>query len=144
MSDKKQIPCLEGWITMPPESPRIIGSRCKSCGHYFFPKGKFCRNPYCENTESTEDVKLSNKGTLFSYTINYYRPPQPYHSPDPFIPFGLAVVELPEGIRIQGQIPKGIDFSKLKIGIEMEVVRDTLYVDKDGTEVLTWMFKPIV
>ena len=99
MESKKQVPCLEGWLTMPPEEPRIIGSKCMSCGHYFFPKAQFCRNPDCKKTEAIEDVRLSRRGKLFSYTVNHYPPPPPYHAPDPFTPFGVACVEMPEGIK---------------------------------------------
>ena len=127
---------------MPPEEPRVIGSRCQSCGHYFFPKVTSCRNPYCKRTEPVEDAPLSKQGTLFSYTINHYPPPPPYHAPDPFVPFGVACVEMPEGIKVTGQVPKGVDLDALKIGMEMETVREILYEDEQGNEVLSWMFKP--
>ncbi len=143
MEGKKQIPCLEGWLTMPPEEPHIIGSRCKTCGHYFFPRATVCQNPLCKKTQPLEDVRHSRKGKLYSYTINHYAPPPPFHTPDPFVPFGVACVELPEGIKISGQVPREADLSKLKIGMEMETVREVLYVDKEGTEVMCWMFKPV-
>jgi uncharacterized OB-fold protein len=142
MEAKKQIPCLEGWITMPPEEPRLIGNRCGSCGNYFFPKVTTCRNPLCPKTKPLEKVLLSRKGKLFAYTINYYSPPPPYHAPDPFVPFGVASVEMPEGIKVGGQIPRSVDLSTLKIGMEMEVVREVLYTNKEGNEVLCWMFQP--
>ncbi len=141
--ERKQISCLEGWLTMPPEEPRIIGSKCTSCGHYFFPKAKFCRNPYCKKTKPIEDVPLSRRGKLFSYAVNHYAPPPPYHAPDPFTPFGVACVEMPEGIKVVGQIPRSVDLDTIKIGMEMETTREVLYTDKDGNEVLCWMFKPV-
>jgi uncharacterized OB-fold protein len=143
MEVKKQIPCLQGWLTMPPEEPHIIGSRCKSCGHYFFPRASACQNPLCKKTEPLEEVRLSRRGKLYSYTINHYAPPPPFHMPDPFVPFGVACVEFPEGIKISGQVPRETDLSKIKIGMEMETVREVLYVDKEGTEVMCWMFKPV-
>ena len=112
METKKQIPCLEGWITMPPEEPRIIGSKCGSCGNYFFPKATICRNPLCKKDKPMEDVKFSRRGKLFAYTVNYYSPPPPYHAPDPFVPFGVASVEMPEGIKVGGQIPTDVDTKK--------------------------------
>ncbi len=142
MEAKKQIPCLEGWFTMPPQEPRLIGNRCQTCGHYFFPKVTYCRNPFCQKTEPLEEVLLSRKGKLYSYTVNHYPPPPPYHAPDPFVPFGVASVELPEGIKVGGQIPKGVDLNALKIGMEMETVREILYEDEQGNEVLSWMFRP--
>ena len=142
MEAKKQIPCLEGWLTMPPQEPQLIGNRCQSCGHYFFPKAKTCRNPLCEKTKPLKEVMLSRKGTLVAYTVNYYPPPPPYHAPDPFVPFGVVSVALPEGIRVGGQVPKDVDLSTLKVGMDMETVREVLYQDKEGNDVICWMFRP--
>ncbi len=143
MEAKKQIPCLEGWITMPPEEPRVIGNRCGSCGNYFFPKAATCRNPLCRRTKPLEEVRFNRRGKLFAYTVNYYPPPPPYHKSDPFVPFGVASVEMPEGIKVGGQIPTDVDVGKLTIGMEMEIVRDVLYMDEQGNEVLCWKFRPV-
>jgi uncharacterized OB-fold protein len=143
MSDKKQIPCLEGWFTMPPQEPQLIGNRCGECGHYFFPRVRNCRNPLCKKTKPLEEVLFSRKGELVAYTINYYSPPPPYHAPDPFVPFGVVSVALPEGIRVGGQVPKDVDVKALKVGMEMETVREVLYVDDQGNEVISWMFRPV-
>lgn len=142
MNAKKQIPCLEGWFTMPPEEPQLISTWCQACGHYFFPRVTICRNPYCKKDKPLEKVLLSNKGTLFAYTVNHYSPPPPYHPPDPFVPFGVASIAMPEGIKVGGQIPKDVDLDSLKVGMEMETVREVLYVDDQGNEVLSWMFRP--
>jgi uncharacterized OB-fold protein len=143
MEVKKQIPCLEGWFTMPPQEPQLIGNRCQSCGHYYFPRVKTCRNPYCKKEKPLEKVIFGRKGKLIAYTINHYPPPPPYHAPDPFVPFGVVSVALPEGVRVGGQVPKDVDLKLLKIDMEMETVREVLYTDKDGNEVLSWMFRPV-
>jgi uncharacterized OB-fold protein len=143
MEAKKQIPCLEGWFTMPPEEPQLIGNRCQSCGNYYFPRVKTCRNPYCKKTKPLEKVIFGRKGKLIAYTINYYPPPPPYHAPDPFVPFGVVSVALPEGVRVGGQVPKDVDLKKLKMDMEMETVREVLYTDEKGNEVLSWMFRPV-
>ena len=142
MAAKKQIPCLEGWFTMPPEEPQLIGNKCGSCGHYFFPRVPYCRNPFCKKEKPLEKVMLSRKGKLVAYTVNHYPPPPPYHAPDPFVPFGVASIALPEGIRVGGQVPKGVDLNSLKEGMEMETVREVLYVDDQGNDVISWMFRP--
>jgi len=50
--DKNKVPAVEGWFTMDFGEPHLIGSRCKSCRNYFFPKESlFCRNPRCTGTE---------------------------------------------------------------------------------------------
>ena len=98
MSEKQvlaqQRPAIEGWFTWPPsKEPSLIGSRCKSCGDYFFPKRKTCCNPKCMSSD-LEEVPLSRRGKLWGYTINYYQPPPPYVSPDPFVPYATAAMEL--------------------------------------------------
>jgi len=143
METKKQIPCLEGWFTMPPEEPQLIGNKCGSCGHYFFPRVKTCRNPLCDKSKPLEKVKFSRKGKLVAYTVNHYPPPPPYHAPDPFVPFGVVSIALPEGIRVGGQVPKSVDLDTLKVDMEMETVREVLYVDNEGNEVISWMFQPV-
>ena len=90
-----------------------------------------------------EEVLLSRKGKLYTYTINYNQPPPPYVAPDPFVPYAVAVVELEkERMKIQGQIVSGYDFDELKIGMEMKLVLGSLYVDSEGREVIVWKFRP--
>jgi len=142
-AEKKQIPAVEGWFTWPSEEPHLIGTTCKSCGDYFFPKASACRNPNCMGTE-VEEALLSRRGTLWSYTINHYPPPPPYRAADPFVPYGIAVVELAEeGIRVEGQVAAGCDLKALKIGMEMELVIEKIYEDEQGNEVVAWKFRPV-
>ena len=140
----KQVPAIEGWFTWPPsKEPHLIGSRCTSCGDYFFPKASTCRNPKCMSTQ-LEEALLSRRGKLWTYTINYFQPPAPYMPPDPFIPYATAVVELEkEKMRVEGQVVSDYDFEKLKLGMEMELVIEQLYKDKDGNEVMVWKFRPV-
>jgi len=140
----RQIPAIKGWFTWPPsDEPHLIGSRCKSCGDYFFPKIKTCRNPKCMSVD-IEEALLGRKGKLWSYTINYYKAPSPYVSPEPFVPYAIAVVELPkEKMKIQGQIVSGYPLETLKIGIDVELVIESLHKDAQGNDVLAWKWKPI-
>ena len=140
---KKQIPCLEGLFTMPPAEPRLIGNRCKSCGVIFFPKATSCRNPYCSKTEPLEEMLFGGRGTLFTFTVNYFQPPPPYHSPEPFVPYASGWVELPEGLKVQAMIVPGYDEKSLRIGMEMELMIDKLYEDEQGTEVMSWKYRPV-
>jgi len=91
-----------------------------------------------------EEVKLSRRGKLYTYTINYYPAPPPYVPPDPFVPYATTVMELEkEKMLVQGQIVTGYDLQKLKIGMEMEVVLELLYRDSDGNDVIVWKFRPL-
>ncbi len=50
----------------------------------------------------------------------------------PFVPFGLGLVELPEGIRIISPIDADVD--KLNIGMELELVAYQLFNNKEGND----------
>ena len=139
---KKQVAAVEGFFTLS-DDPHLIGSRCNSCGHYFFPRAFTCRNNKCHKANEVEEVFLSRRGKLWSYTIMYYPPPLPFVAPDPFVPYGIGEVELPEGIKVVGMMT-GCDPEKdLKIDMEVELVIDKLYDDEEGNEVVTWKFQPV-
>ena len=140
---KKRVPAVEGWFTMDEERPRLLGSRCKSCGTYFFPKESFfCRNPNCDGAEF-EEVPLSPTGSLWSFTNNCYAAPAPFIAPDPFVPYAIAAVELAEErMVVLGQMAEGTEVSDLKAGMEVELVLEKLYED-DASEYMVWRWKPV-
>ena len=136
-------PAIEGWFTTGPE-PTLLGSRCTTCGTVVFPRARgFCRNPACTGDEF-EETALSRRGTIWSYTDAQYQPPPPYiATSDPFEPFALAAVELPEGLVVLGQVAQGYGVADLHVGAEVELVVETLYVDDTGART-TWRWKPVV
>jgi len=132
---------IEGWFSLD-DPPSLIGSRCLTCGTYFFPKiTSFCRNPACAGT-TFEDTKLSRTGRIWSYTNACYQPPPPYIPADPYVPFAIAAVELAvERMIVLGQVVTGVDVAQLKVGMPMELVLEPLYTE--GTQAkLTWKWKP--
>ena len=139
---KTQVPAIEGWFTLYAEKPHLLGSQCTSCSSYFFPReSMFCRNPGCEGREFQE-VPLSRTGKIWSYTNNCYAPPKPYMAPDPFVPYAIAAVELAdEKMVIMGKVAAGTDFDALKVGMEMELVLETLFEDEES-EHIVWKWKP--
>ena len=141
--DKKKAPAVEGWFTMDFKDPHLIGSQCKGCKSYFFPKESFfCRNPSCTGTEF-EEVFLSARGKLWSFTRNSYQPPPPYVSKDPFVPYGIAAVELAkEKMVVLGQIAGDCDYETLKAGMDMELMLETLYEDDDNAYII-WKWRPV-
>jgi uncharacterized OB-fold protein len=137
-----QTPAIEGWFTTGPE-PALVGSRCTECDCVFFPRTEgFCRNPACAG-EAFEDVELSRRGRVWSYTDAQYQPPPPYIAGDDWKPFALAAVELPEGLVVLGQVAEGYGVRDLKVGQEAELVVETLYTDDDGDKTV-WRWKPVV
>jgi len=140
---KNKVPAIEGWFDMNFNEPHLIGSRCTSCGSYFFPKESyFCRNPSCTSSDF-EERPLSNRGVLWSFTDNRYQPPAPYVSPDPFTPYIVAAVELEdEKMVVLGQVDPDVELSQLSAGTTMELYLDTLFEDDDN-EYIVWKWRPV-
>jgi hypothetical protein len=66
------------------------------------------------------------------------RPPGDYRGPDPFVPFGEGLVEMPEGIRVLSPLAGDVD--KLAIGMKMKFEAYKLYQNADGADVIAFMF----
>ena len=141
-----QAPAVEGWFTDGPE-PALLASRCTTCGSAFFPpiasvEGAFCRNPACQG-EEFEATPLSRRGTVWSYTDAQYQPPPPYvPATDPYVPFALAAVELPEGLVVLGQLAEGYGVGDVHVGSEVELVVETLWTDDVGDRTI-WRWLPL-
>ena len=120
---------VEGWFTLDPENPALLGTRCRACGTWFFPREeRSCRNPACGATD-LDEVPLSRRGRVWSYTVNHYAPPAPYVAADPFEPYGIAAVELDEEkLVVLGQFAG--DAGELRVGLPVELVLDTLFDDQ--------------
>jgi len=140
---KPTAPVLEGWFTLDAAKPHLIGTQCKSCGTYYFPKQSvFCKNPDCDS-ESFDEVQLSRTGKIWSFTNACYQPPEPYVSPDPYVPYTIMAVELAkEKMIVLGQAVEGVEVSQLKAGMDVELVLEKLFEDEQSTK-LTWKWKPV-
>jgi hypothetical protein len=140
MSDAS--PAIDGWFTTGAE-PALVGSRCTTCASTFFPPTSgFCRNPRCAG-EEFEAAELSRRGRVWSYTDAQYQPPPPYiPATDPYEPFALAAVELPEGIVVLGQVADGYGVADLSVGCEVELVVEPQHTDESGVRTI-WRWKPV-
>jgi uncharacterized OB-fold protein len=142
-SAKNRLPAIEGWFTMDPASPHLLGLRDAQSGTYFFPKDVAVSRAPGHADAELEEVEMSRRGRLWSYTTNHYPPPEPYVSPEPFEPYTVAAVELTaERMVVLGQLAPGFDAGSLDVGMEMELVLDTLYED-DENEYVVWKWKPV-
>lgn len=138
----RQVPALEGWFTTGDE-PALIGARGVESGSYFFPKAvAVSANPNAP-FEEREEVQLSRRGKVWSYTTNHYEPPPPYVSPDPFVPYTVVAVELEqEQIVVLGLLADGSDPASLKVGQDVELVLGPLFTD-DECEHMVWKWRPV-
>ena len=143
MTGKTIVPALEGWFTMDAEKPHPIGTQCKSCNTYYFPKQSlFCKNPAC-NSDAFDEVQLSRTGKIWSFTNACYQPPEPYVAADPYVPYAIIAVELEkEKMIVLGQAVKGENVSQLKAGMDVELVLEKLFEDEQPVK-MTWKWKPV-
>ncbi|WP_225821840.1 Zn-ribbon domain-containing OB-fold protein [Streptomyces naphthomycinicus] len=132
-------PAVTGWFTGEGDGFRLLGTRCTACTSVFFPREDTrCRNPHCAGGP-LEEVPLSRRGRIWSYTDSRYRPPSPYVSNQelPWEPYALIAVELAaERIVVLGQAVPGVTVADLTVGMEVEIVPGVLHED-EGTET-TW------
>ena len=138
------LPAIDGWFTSG-DRPALVGSRCAACRTVFFPReASFCRNPGCAGDEFDE-VELSRRGRVWSYTDARYQPPPPYiPRVEPYEPFALAAVELEaEGIVVLGQVADGYGVGDLTVGAPVELVVEPLYTDDDGATRTIWRWRPV-
>ena len=138
-----QIPVQEGVFTWPSNEPRLIGSKCTSCGNVMFPTQASC--PKCSGV-TTEETHLGRTGTLWTWTVQGYPPKSPPYagdaSPKTFEPFGVGYVELPGEVKVETRLTIA-DPEELQIGMEMEMTLIPLFTNDDGQEVMTFAFSPI-
>ncbi len=144
MDIKTRQAAIEGWFIPGDDRTALVGSRCRECGTYSFPKETFfCKNPSCTGTEH-EQVELSRRGRIWSFTNNCYQPPAPYvATTDPFEPFAVAAVELAEErLVVLGQMVSGTSIEDLHAGMEVELVTETLFEDDEAVH-LIWKWCPV-
>lgn len=127
--------------TWPDEDPQLIGSRCGSCGATTFPVQQYC--PKCSAADMS-DVLLPRRGTLVAWTTQGFPPGPPYKGPTgkDFVPFGVGLVQLDDLIRVEGRLTEN-DPAKLQFGQEVELTMVPLVTDADGTEIITFAFRPV-
>ena len=138
---EKRVPIREGLLTTPLaplEKVSLMGSRCGKCGEVSLGQRFQCGS--CGATH-LEGIPLSKRGKLWTYTVIRHKPPGDYKGPDPFVPFGLGLVELPEGIRVLAPIQA--DPEKIKVAMELELEVYPLYTDENKNEVMAFRFRPV-
>ena len=137
----KTVPVIQGMFEQTPDGARLCGSKCTGCGAPYFPKTANCHNPACDDSR-IEDAAFGPRGKLWSFAVQYYAPPPPVKYDEPFQPFAMGAVDLPDGLRVLGRISVD-DLEKIKIGMDVELVIEPLCTDKDGNDVVSWKFRPL-
>jgi uncharacterized OB-fold protein len=134
---KRIIPIREGLFRIPAGSAEkacLFGSRCKTCGQLSFPPRKVCSECF---SEEMEIIPLSTNGKLYSYTI------VEYPAPGFWGPYAIGYVDLPEGVRVFS-ILADWDRKSLRVGMNVELTLGNFKEDKEGNEIVTYKFRPVV
>jgi len=108
---------------------QLIGCKCPNCETVNYPVRKVCFN--CENSEGLEEIKLSRKGTIASFTHDYV-----YITPDP--PLTMALVDLESDGRILLQMTDKPKKEKIQIGTPVELTFRKLM---EGDDFLNYFWK---
>ena len=95
-------------------NPQLIGGR-SSDGKIIFPI------PEGEAGKHFKTVKLSNTGTLWSFTRQDFQPKTPYDGPENFVPFLLGYIELAGQVIVESHIVE-TSLEELELGMPMELV----------------------
>jgi uncharacterized OB-fold protein len=117
------------------DPPALLASKCRVCGSVLFPRADTC--PYCAG-DAPEPIELSRPGILWAWTA-VTAPPPGYLGE---VPYGIGVVELPEGVRVIGRLTEAVP-SALSAGQEMELRTVVLGRNTHDEEVVTYAFAPV-
>jgi uncharacterized OB-fold protein len=132
------IPFKEGlftWPLVPGEQAFLLGNKCKSCGKIYFPKAALC--PECLKENGLEELKLSPRGKLYTYTV--VRVPSPGFK----VPYAFGYVDLPEGVRVCSQISAAEPLEgNLQLGMDMELFIGPVRQDANQP-VIGYLFRPV-
>lgn len=140
MSEEQvKVPLAEGLFTWPAKQPQLIGGRCARCREVLFPKQSSC--PAC-TSESVDEILLSRRGQLWTWTIQHFPPPPPFiGDQENFEPYGVGYIELPEGIRVESRLTT-TDSDALQIGMDMDLVIEKFIDGENGEALMTFAFAP--
>ena len=120
------------------DTTRLLAGKNRSDGRLRF--------PYPSGPEAAEFelVELSPRGTLWSWTVQRFRPKSPYDGrggETDFKPYGVGYVELPGELIVEGRIVAD-HLELLTIGQPMRVTTEAYRETPAGEPVLTYAFTP--
>ena len=109
----------------------LVGSRCGACEAHYYPRREVCARCTSENMES---VALSTTGTLYTYTVIHQS------TPDFTVPYVLGYVDLPEGVRVLGQVVLD-EQADVRIGMLLAMSVEPFGEDDTGNPVYGYRFR---
>ncbi|MCX5337258.1 MULTISPECIES: Zn-ribbon domain-containing OB-fold protein [unclassified Streptomyces] len=119
------------------DPPRLAGARCSGCGTVVFPRQDSC--PKCSNGAMSTHV-LPVSGRVWSWTLQAFAPKPPYRPPSGgHRPYHVGYVDLGE-VLVEALL--AVPRAEIRIGLPVRLTTVPAYQDEDGTEVVTFAFRP--
>ena len=122
-------PVIEGLFVNDGDDIALLGSHCTGCGSDYFPEAVGCSDPDCTDGVLRR-CELPRTGSLYSYSWQNYQPP-PLFGVDQWEPYAIGTVDLQPGLRVLARLD--ILRDELRIGLPVELGRDVMARDLDGT-----------
>ncbi|MDX2759884.1 Zn-ribbon domain-containing OB-fold protein [Streptomyces europaeiscabiei] len=117
--------------------PRLVGARCSGCGTVVFPRQDSC--PRCSQGPISPHL-LPVNGRVWSWTLQAFPPKPPYRPPTGgHRPYHVGYVDLGE-VLVEARL--AVARAEIRIGLPVRLTTVPAYHDDDGTEVLTFAFRP--
>jgi uncharacterized OB-fold protein len=116
--------------------PHLIGLRCKTCGATYLKSGRVACSK-CGTASNFDDVELSDRGTLWVYSIVHQS------APGIPVPYVAAIVDLPENVSVRCTLVDVTpDPAQLPYGMPVRMITRKVRTDKEGRDVIAFFFSP--
>lgn len=128
----------------PGEQAYLVGYRCKKCNAAYIGEGRVACSK-CTADGQIEEIRLSDHGTLYVYSIVHQS------VPGVPVPYVSAIVDLPEGVSVRcNLVDVEPDPAKLTFGMPVEMVtrkvRERKEKNAEGVEetidIIAFFFRP--
>ena len=118
------------------EHPRLLGMKCRTCGATYLKAGRVACSK-CGTAGNLEDIALSDRGTLWVYSIVHQSAPG---VPTPYV---AAIVDLPENVSVRcNLIDVPPDPAAIPFGMPVRMVTKKVRTDQEGRDVIAFFFTP--
>jgi len=138
---RHRVPIKPGFFTVPDDptaAPKIIGSKCNTCGEHYFPTRAICARAECLSADTSE-VLMGPRGTLYSYTF-VHMPLFGSSNLEHMDGYGVGQIDLPEGPRVQ--LPLAGKKDDFRVGMTLEAELDKMR-EEGTTEYVSVRFRPV-
>lgn len=118
------------------DKPHLMGLRCRTCEATYVKSGRIACSK-CGEAGNFEDVALSDRGTLWVYSIVHQS------APGIPVPYVAAIVDLPEKVSVRCTlVDVPADPEKLPFGMPLKMITKKVRTDKEGRDVIAFFFTP--